>query len=511
MGLVLFIVFALIAVIIFAINLYTSVVTVKSPLTKINYIAIVKKELAFSVAFAISFTMMLVSIYWWNNIHARTYQYLSTIFGGSLFAFSFSVGLNAFILHYYGKNIPESINKWLYRFMIIGLCLALITFFITTNGFAEYLQYPLANGLSFSEGFVNIESTASPNLAFYALCILGGAILVYFMCDHYLYIQYGRHGIVESTFLVAFPAGIIGARIGYVIGNFNLPRTEGGFDGVFDYHVFAIWEGGLTILSGALIGIIVGVIWYMWRNKGMSIWLAVDIIVPTILIAQGVGRWGNFFNCEVHGLESDVNNWKWLPEIIWRNAAYSDTNGLASEGHIYVPLFFIEGLVNFFGYFLLAHVFGIKFRKQTELGDLAFGYIVWYGLTRVFMEPLRNSSYNMGGQGYWSWMWALIFVFAGTLLIVLNHLIRFIYRIKHNEYFANKNSFKVNLTASIILGIFCIALLIVGGILMGGKSFDNHIAYSQFNVGFILLIIGLSILISLAIPLPKLFWRKKND
>ena len=157
--------------------------------------------------------------------------------------------------------------------------------------------------------------------------------------------------------------------------------------------MFAIWEGGLTILGGAITGIVVGVAWFLWRNKGYNIWLAIDIIVPTILVAQAVGRWGNFFNCEVHGIAMSSEYWKWLPKFILFNSQYSSVSGFAEAGQIYVPLFFIEFVANLLGYFVLAHLFGVKLRKYTQLGDLAFGYVMWYGMTRVLMEPLRDIIY----------------------------------------------------------------------------------------------------------------------
>ena len=98
----------------------------------------------------------------------------------------------------------------------------MIFFFIFTDGYAAYWTYPLVNGINFDSGFVSPDSSVSPNIAWYALCILGGALFVYFLCDHKMYIQYGKHGLFESTFLVAFPAGILGARLFYVIGNWNL-------------------------------------------------------------------------------------------------------------------------------------------------------------------------------------------------------------------------------------------------------------------------------------------------
>ena len=105
------------------------------------------------------------------------------------------------------------------------------------------------------------------------------------------------------------------------------------------YKGFMIWEGGLTILGGAIMGIAVGVAWFMWRNKGYSIWIAVDLIVPTILLAQAIGRWGNFFNCEVHGVEMSEQAWSWLPTFIFKNIHFGLGNGTpaADTGYTSTP------------------------------------------------------------------------------------------------------------------------------------------------------------------------------
>ena len=356
------------------------------------------------------------------------------------------------------------------------------------------------NGISFTQGFVT-PNTGSPNIAFYALCILGGAIIVYFLCDHIFYKEYGKHGLLESTFYIAFPAGIIGARIWYVVGNWSVD-----FAGQPFWKVFAIWEGGLTILGGAIMGIVVGVLFFLWRNKNLSIWFAVDAIVPTILIAQAVGRWGNFFNCEVHGLVASLDNFKWLPEIIWRNAQYSSVAGTVYDPNtLYVPLFFIECFSNLFGYFLIAHVFGKALGKYHEPGDLCFGYVIWYGLTRVIMEPLRYGDFQMGENGYWSWVWSMIFVFAGTLLIVVNHVVRYILKKKNNTYEVKPYDTKLGIISTAIIILVGGALTAVGAYLMSSNQFVEVVAYNKFNVGLMILVLGASVILTLAISLPILF------
>ena len=495
-GLILFIISALITAGGLGYLLYLTITLVRSPMVEVDYKKTLSKYAIFAGVFVLGLTLLCVSIPLWNGWTLAPWEWVCTILGGLFTGVLGVVSLETFIIHYYGKNLPEKLNKWLFIILMIAFPLLFVAIFVLSDGYALHLSYPLINGISFT-GNIPTPEHGGANLTFYALCILSGAIYAYLISDHKFYIQYGKHGILESTFIVAFPAGILGARIFYVIGNWHEFAAN-------PVSMFFIWQGGLTILGGAIVGIVAGVAWFLWRNKGYSIWLAVDIIVPTILLAQAVGRWGNFFNCEVHGVLADENNWRWLPLIVFKNAHYSSTSGWAPEGQLYVPLFLIEALVNMLGFFVLSHVFGKALRKHTELGDIAFGYLIWYGLTRTFMEPLRDSAYNMGTNGYWSWFWSLIFALAGTLLIVINHTINRIKKKKEETYVIKPNTFLTNLLAGII-GLIIGGGLIAGGlVLMSQSNFTQEISFNPFNIGIILIVLGGCFLLTLAISLPSL-------
>ena len=488
-------------------GVYFTVNLVGTPMIEVDYKKHFKKVGLFVIGAVIAFVVMSFGIYQWLKAAPDTLHVVELVIGAVLFSGGLLTAINCFILHYYGRNIPEKLDKWLFRIQIIGFVIAAVFFFIWTNGLAPYLSYPLANGISFSQGLVN-PNTGKPNIAFYAICILSGAILVYFICDHYMYKEYGQHGTLESTFFVAFPAGIIGARIWYVVGNWAKEFNYGNsyseiFNGIKVWAPLAIWDGGITILGGAAMGIIVGAAWYMWANKGKSIWIAFDMIVPCILVAQAIGRWGNFFNCEVHGDPVALANWKWLPEIIWRNGQYSQTlPSLVDTEQMYLPLFFIEAIINLLGYFILAHVFGKALRKYTELGDLGFGYIIWYGLTRVLLEPLRTAEYKMGEDGYWSWVWAMIFVLLGTAAIVGNHIVRYILRKKHNTFKVKPYEKKLGVISSMAIIVVAAGLIALGAYLMTANPFKVVVEYNGFNEGVMALILGISVFLCLGISIP---------
>ena len=500
-GLIFFIISALAVIGLIAYSIFVSKDVMNNTVSKINFKSYFLKNGLIGGGFAISLTLMFMSIYLWANLKPTGVEVVQTIFGSLGFGALGFISLHTFLLHYYGKKIPKEIDKYFFIVLMIAFPVMFLFIFLLSNGFADYLNktMPLVNGINFSTGWVR-PGFGKTNIAFYALCIISGAFYTYLYSDHKFYIEYGKHGILESTFLVAFPAGIIGARVFYVLGMWDE------FAGDF-MKMINMTDGGLTILGGAITGIVVGVAWFIWRNKQYSIWIAVDIIVPAILIAQAVGRWGNFFNCEVYGEQVDEKAWLFLPKVIWNNMHYDGFGGTADSGKIFVPLFFVEGITNFLGFFVIAHVFGKALRKYTELGDLCFAYVGWYGLTRVLLEPIRDDAFKMG---FWSWFWSFAFVLVSALLIVGNHLIRYIHRKKKGELHIKNNSFQVGVISSGVLSITSLAMIIPGIILMANNPFMKTIPqFNPFNIGLTLLVLGFSLLLGLGISIPKIIEGNK--
>ena len=505
-GIVLVIIFLIAAIAAFVMNVLHVRGFVKSPIEAVDHKKILKKSLILNISFAVAMDIAINMIYLAIEVTPLWWEVLLTVLLVPTCAFALATLYTTFRIHYYRRNLPQDIDKKLYYAMCISLPVLIISLWYSFNGFANYITYPIPNGISFTEGWTHPNSVAGGfSIAFYALSILSGALFVYFLCDHKMYQQYGKHGIIESTFLVAFPAGILGARIWYVIGNWKVD----GFD-QDPLMMFRIWEGGLTILGGAIMGIVVGVLWFIWRNKQYSIWIAVDMIVPTILLAQAIGRLGNFFNCEVHGNPVPVEAWNWLPQIIVRNGMFSSSEPALTNGTFYLPLFLIEGVLNIGGYFVIASLFGKKFRKYTELGDLGFAYVVVYGVIRSALEPLRNTSFNMGENGYWSWIFSCLFVVFGTLGIFGNHLVRHLIRKKKNKVKQDEDIHVFAKRSLIVGGSIAGVLLVTGTIFMiVGEPVLTSLVYNLFNAGVILLCAGVGVLLLSANSIIYLFETRK--
>jgi phosphatidylglycerol:prolipoprotein diacylglycerol transferase len=117
----------------------------------------------------------------------------------------------------------------------------------------------------------------------------------------------------------------------------------------------------------------------------------------------------------VYGVIADVEAWMWLPTFIREQ--------MTINGSFRVPLFLIESMINLSGYVVIRFAIGEGLKKYRKQGDLALMYLVWYGLTRGIMEPLRNPAFNMGNAGNWSLIWGWVFFAVGLLMIGANHLL----------------------------------------------------------------------------------------
>lgn len=356
----------------------------------------------------------------WKDNSSYSYPLFVTmaLVGAFGWAFSCLVLWLSFYFYYYKPKMDPAQRLFFRKATFAAIPFVLAFFLISAEGLAPYLTYPLISGFAINDsGFRWTRGTWTGggfHVAFYALTMLFGVAVCYWVCDHRFYKEFHKHGILDNLTILAFICGVVGARIWYVAGNW----TRDGFDQDFS-SVFAIWNGGLTIMGGALGGIIGGVAFMMIRRKYVNVRWAMDVIIPTILLAQCVGRWGNFFNNEVYGQVVNIaDGWNWLPLFIQKQMGF----GL-SEGQIHVPLFLIEGLINLAGYFLIAWGVGKGLKKITARGDLAGCYFIWYGTIRMILEPLRDGAYNMGADNEWSIWSSLVYVIIGVGLILFDHLL----------------------------------------------------------------------------------------
>ena len=157
------------------------------------------------------------------------------------------------------------------------------------------------------------------------------------------------------------PFGIIGGRLYYVAFQWPLYARN-------PISILYIWEGGLAIY-GAIIGGALGV-WLLCRRRKVPFIRVLDLVAPELILSQGIGRWGNFFNQEAYGYAIEDPAWQFFPVAV----------KIGSVWHM--ATFFYESVWDVGGFFLLWSL-----RKKTRReGDLFLLYLLWYGAGRAVIE-----------------------------------------------------------------------------------------------------------------------------
>lgn len=215
-------------------------------------------------------------------------------------------------------------------------------------------------------------------ITWYSICILLGIILAGIVINK----EAKKYNIPTSfvTNLVFWCVvfGLLGARIYYVLFNLKYYSQS-------PIEIIKIWNGGLAIHGGIIAGLITLIVYC--KKYGVNILKMTDIAVPGLILAQGIGRWGNFFNSEAHGgivTRAFLENLH-LPDFI--------INGMHIGGHYYHPTFLYESIFCIIGFFVL---FGFRRLKNTKLGNTTSIYLIWYGVLRFFIESLRTDSLMLG-------------------------------------------------------------------------------------------------------------------
>ncbi len=218
----------------------------------------------------------------------------------------------------------------------------------------------------------------SVDIYWYSALIIVGALIALFMI-----MKEGRRYGVSTDFLFnmcfwTIIVGIIGARAYYVL--FNLEYYHNFWD------VFKVWEGGLAIHGGIIAGFITMI--FYCKKYNAKITRITDLVAPGLLLAQAIGRWGNFFNGEAHGAATTLARLQELhiPQFV--------IDGMNIGGVYYEPTFFYESLWCLLGIIIILIIRRLKY---TKVGQPTAFYLIWYGAGRLFIEMKRTDSLMLGG------------------------------------------------------------------------------------------------------------------
>ena len=209
------------------------------------------------------------------------------------------------------------------------------------------------------------------SIHFYGVLIAMGLVLaVVYACRRSKVFGLKEDDILDGVLWVT-PFAILCARAYYCIFSWEHYADN-------PISLLYIWEGGLAIYGGVL-GAAVGVA-VLCKIKKIKLPTMLDVVSLGFLIGQSIGRWGNFFNREAFGAETDS---------FLRMGLMNSYTGTVTYYH---PTFFYESVWNAAGFLLLHHLS----KKRQYDGQIALGYAAWYGLGRAFIEGLRTDSLYWG-------------------------------------------------------------------------------------------------------------------
>ena len=252
----------------------------------------------------------------------------------------------------------------------------------------------------------------------YALCILMGIVLAVWITTTRWKKLGGNFDQVLDITLVSVPAGIIGARLYHII---TTPERFFGPDGDWA-EMFRIWNGGLGIWGGVLFGALAA--WAWCRHKHYPMALLADAIAPGLLVAQAVGRLGNWFNQELYGAPTTL---PWGLKLNMEGTAIGHSEqcydgATCPSGTLFHPTFLYEMIWNLIGAAIIVYI-GSKAMKKLKAGSLFAVYIMWYTLGRTWIESLRiDYAHEFLGVRINVWASMAVFVLGAVSFIVVQQM-----------------------------------------------------------------------------------------
>lgn len=235
----------------------------------------------------------------------------------------------------------------------------------------------------------------------YAIAIVTGIVLAVWMAVS----EAKKVGISEDDVydfvLWGVPLAFIGSRLYYV-------AFEWKYYAAHPAQIIAIWNGGIAIYGGLIAG---GIFLYFFcKKRHLSLWKYLDIAAPAVILAQGIGRWGNFFNHEAFGPATTQAFLEklHLPQFIIENM---NINGVYHQ-----PTFLYESIWDVLGCFVM--VVYRHFKKEIKEGEIACIYLMWYSVGRFFIEGLRTDSLYIGPFRVSQLVSIILFIVGAIFMIV---------------------------------------------------------------------------------------------
>ena len=193
---------------------------------------------------------------------------------------------------------------------------------------------------------------------------------------------------------------LVGARLYYVAFNLDYYMQN-------PVEIIKVWEGGLAIHGGIIAALLVVIVYS--KKYNVTTTRLLDILVVSLILGQAIGRWGNFMNGEAHGAVTTLEHLQSLhiPDFV--------INGMFIEGKYYMPTFFFESISCFVGFIVLCILRRMPYTKVSQPTSL---YLIWYGITRFFIEGMRTDSLMFNGFKV-AQIVSIIMVIIGIIMFVI--------------------------------------------------------------------------------------------
>jgi prolipoprotein diacylglyceryl transferase len=265
-----------------------------------------------------------------------------------------------------------------------------------TGRLLAYLPSPPANGINIGPLRLHV----------YGLMIAAGVAAAVWLAQRRFEKRGGRPGTMATIAIWAVPAGLVGARLYSVV-------TSWGADvGHHWYRAFEIWQGGLGIWGGVAFGVAAGT--YACKRYHIDWRGALDAAAPALILAQAIGRWGNYFNQELYGSPSKL---PWAVKIDNPVHCSSVTHCVPYPPGVttFQPTFLYESIWDFA---CVGLVIWIERRWRIRKGYLFFVYAALYTIGRAVVEHMRvDEAHRYFGLRLNDWVSILVFVVSVAVLL----------------------------------------------------------------------------------------------
>lgn len=243
------------------------------------------------------------------------------------------------------------------------------------------------------------------SVRWYGIIIAVGILLGYFIAQEGVKrIGFDTDILVDIIFWSAI-FGFIMARLYFVV--FQWPYYIQN-----PIEIPMIWNGGIAIHGGLIGGFVTGII--ICKQKNINPFQIGDVIAPSMILGQGIGRWGNFMNHEAHGgpvSRTFLENLH-IPDFI--------INNMYINGKYYQPTFLYESIWDILGFVIL-----ILLRKHLRIGDTFCLYLIWYSIGRFFVEGMRTDSLMLTSDIRVAQLMSIILIIVGIVIMIIR-------RVKYN-------------------------------------------------------------------------------